>query len=491
MGVPMPSIAIIGSGFGGLAAAITLLHNGITDITVFERSTDVGGVWRENAYPGAACDVPSPYYSFSFAPNPYWPRRYAPQSSILDYLRRVADLYGVRDRIEFNTAVTAATFDSETNEWVLQTDKGTRRFDVLVPAVGQLSQPILPTIPGIETFRGPAFHTAHWDPTVDLAGKNVAVVGTGASAIQVVPQIQPTVAALTVFQRSPTHIAPRPDRGFGAAHQWLHRIPLTDRPRRGFWKIATEALTAALHYSPAATRALQAMLFAYMRVQAGVDRALFDKLWPDHPIGCKRILFSNNYIPALKAANTTLETDPITEIVADGIVTATGRHHEVDAIVYGTGFAATEFLAPLTITGVDGTDLTEAWRDGARAYLGMTVPGFPNMFIVYGPNTNLGSGSIVAMLECQAHYLTEAVQHLPSGAAFDVYPGVEATYDRELQLRLGRSVWAGCDSWYRAESGRVVSNWPGTIAEYRRRTNAFDVTHYAVRAGVPAPQTSH
>ncbi|ORA54480.1 flavin-containing monooxygenase [Mycobacteroides franklinii] len=488
----MTSVAIIGAGFSGMAAAIQLIAAG-HDVTIYERSHDVGGVWRENTYPGAACDVPSAYYCFSFDPNPRWSRRYAPQPEILDYLRAAADKYGVRQRIRFNTSVVAASFDIGTNRWCLETSRGDQFWaDVLVPAVGQLSQPAVPAIPGRDCFAGPSFHSAQWDGSVSLFGRRVAVIGTGASSIQLVPEIAPIVGSLTVFQRSAPHIVPRPDSRLTRLHHLLaSRLPATLRAQRLTWLALTEGFTGVLHYSPLLSRAMTGLSRRFMRYQTRGDAELFEKVWPDYPLGCKRVLFSNAYLPALRRENVTLVTDSIVEITPNGVLSDTGEHHDADVIIYGTGFAAGGFLDHVTITGLDGATLRERWSQGARAYLGMAVPGFPNMFLMYGPNTNLGSGSIVAMLECQAVYIRQAVAALRGGTAIDVDPGTEKVYDGGLQARLTVGVWSRCDSWYVGPDGRVTTNWPGLVHEYRRRTKEFSISDYRVLLPEPTGPTRH
>lgn len=483
----MASVIVVGAGFSGIAAAIELLRGG-HDVIVLERGPDVGGVWRENDYPGAACDVPSAYYSLSYSPNPRWSRRYAPQREILDYLRDNADKYGLYERIRFGVTVREARFDDATHRWTVRFDDGDDQdvvaeldADFLVPAVGQLSTPVLADLPGHDGFTGAAFHSAQWDASVDVTGKKVAVIGTGASSIQIVPRIAEVARSVTVYQRSAPHILPRPDSRLTRAHAMLaRRVPLTLRAQRLLWQGVTEGFTAALHYAPPVARVLELACLAFMRAQAR-DGDLYRAIAPDYPLGCKRALFSNTYIPALRRPNVELVTERVAQVGATGITTADGVQRETDVIVHGTGFAAGTFLDHVSIRGTGGTELGAAWADGPRAHLGITVPGFPNMFLMYGPNTNLGSGSIVAMLECQAHYIREALAAIPDGAAADVLPEVEAAYDDALQRRLASSVWSRCDSWYVTESGRVVSNWPGTVREYRRRTDRFDASEYTLR----------
>ncbi|TSD94605.1 NAD(P)/FAD-dependent oxidoreductase [Skermania sp. ID1734] len=476
----MTSIAIIGTGFGGLGAAIELKQAGYDDVTIFERADDVGGVWRENTYPGAACDVPSPYYSFSFEPNPRWPRRFSPQPAILDYLRDVTAKYDLKRHIRFNTSVSGADYDESTRRWTVHTSGGDVEADVVISAVGQLSRPSWPNIKGRETFEGASFHSALWDHSVDLTGKRVAVIGTGASAIQFVPEIQPQVAKLSLFQRTPPYIVPRPDTEFSPLH---HRVfsalPVTQLTERLAWFGVTETMGVAFLYSKPLAKALTALSRRHMRKQVP-DPELRAKLWPSYPVGCKRILFSSNYLPALTEPNVEVITDGISEITATGVRTNDGMLHEVDVIIYGTGFTASDFLAPLQIRGVGGQDLREQWTDGARAYLGMSVPDFPNFFIMYGPNTNLGSGSIVTMLESQASYIRKAIDHARDAGPISVRADVAEEFDRDTQGRLSGSVWSMCSSWYRNASGRVAANWPGTVTEYRLRTARFNEKDYEV-----------
>lgn len=477
-----PRIAIIGTGFGGLAAAIELKRAGYDDLVMFERASEVGGVWRENTYPGAACDVPSPFYSFSYEPNPRWPHRFSRQPFILDYLKEVADTYGLRESIRFDTEVTAAEYDEASATWKVHTSDGDLVVvDVLVSAVGQLSRPAWPNLTGRETFEGAAFHSAEWDHSVDLAGKRVAVIGTGASAIQLVPAIQPDVDSLTLFQRTPPYLLPRPDTEYSALHhKAFTRLPVTQLAERAGWWMATETMAVAFLKSPPLSKAIERASRAHLKHQVK-DETLRAKLWPDYPVGCKRILFSSNYFPSLTQPNVHLVTEGIEAITPAGVRTRDGVEHGVDVIIYGTGFTASDFLAPMKITGLDGRDLREEWSEGARAYLGISVPHFPNLFLMYGPNTNVGSGSIVFMLECQARFLRQVVDHTARvGRPLSVNPDVEQRWDTELQSRLVDGVWSKCSSWYRNANGRISTNWPGTGTEYRKRTATFDPAEYDV-----------
>jgi cation diffusion facilitator CzcD-associated flavoprotein CzcO len=463
----VPSVLIIGAGFGGIAAAVELRRAGFHDVTVLERGSTLGGVWRENTYPGAGCDIPSPYYSFSFEPNRSWPLRFSLGPEIMDYLTRTAAKYGVAPR--YGVTVTGAEFRS--GQWHVSTSAGPFVADVLVPAVGQLSEPHVPALPG--SFDGPSFHSARWDHSVPLAGRRVAVIGTGASAAQFVPHLAKTASSLTVFQRSAPWVLPKPDTVY---RRWQHR--LFPAERAFFWALC-EVGTLGIQGNRAVARAVAAIARRHLRKQVP-DPALRAALTPDYPIGCKRVLFADDYYPALTQPHVHLSTSGIVSLAANGVRTADGTLHEADVLVYGTGFRTTEFLSSLHVRGVSG-DLSDAWAGGPAAYLGITVPGFPNMFLMYGPNTNLGSGSIVYMLERQARYVRQAVSLLAAGAStLDVRPEVARRYDDEVQRRLSGTAWSGCSSWYRDENGRIVNNWPGLVSEYDRRTRTLAPADYLV-----------
>ncbi len=486
----VPRVVVIGAGFGGLAAAYELAKDGLADVTVLEKADDIGGVWRENTYPGAACDVPSNLYSYSFARKTDWGRRYAEQPDILGYIHDTADRFGLRDLVRTGVEVTSACYDDSTATWRVATSSGdTYEADVLVPAVGQLSRPALPNIPGLDTFAGPSFHSAQWRHDVDLTGKRVAVLGTGASAIQFVPRIRQAAEHVTVFQRSAPYVVPKLDRAYTDSHHAAFaKVPGFAAAMRGTIWETTELLGFALTKAAPLARALQTLASSNLKRHIK-DPVLRAKLTPDYPIGCKRVLFSSEWYPALACGNVDVETETITEVTPTGVRTADGRLHEVDVIIYGTGFKATEFLAPMTITGRGGRDLHAQWAEGARAHLGMAVPGFPNMFLIYGPNTNLGSSSIILMMEQQSRYIRQIVQELargPEARAFEVRRDVEQSYDSGVQSRLERGVWTTCDSWYRTASGRVTTNWPGLVHEYQRRTRIATIEDYHEVLPIPA-----
>ncbi|MBL1078185.1 NAD(P)/FAD-dependent oxidoreductase [Nocardia sp. 2] len=476
-----PSIVIIGTGFGGLGMAMELRRAGFENFTILERGGDVGGVWRENTYPGAACDVPSPLYSFSYEPNPDWSKRCAPQAEIHAYLRGLAEKHGLLSKIRFGSEVTESEYDDATGTWTIRTaDGASLTADVLISAVGQLSRPAVPNIPGSDSFAGETFHSAEWNHAVDLTGKRVAVIGTGASAIQFVPAIQPHVEHMTVFQRSATWILPKPDTDYGPRLRTLFRyLPPTQLVERVGWWAVCETTSLSIVDIPAIRPIVEWIGTTHLDKQVS-DPALRAKLLPDAPPGCKRGLFSNDWFPALAQPNVHVETGGITEITPTGVRSADGVLHEADVIIYGTGFKGTEFLWPMTVTGSQGRKLHDEWAGGARAFKGITVTGFPNLFLLYGPNTNLGAGSIVHIIESQTRYIRQAVELLAGrpGHVLDVRAEVEADYDARIQARLDRSVWSFCTSWYRNTAGRITNNWPGTVTGYRLNTRRLNPSDY-------------
>ncbi|GAA2171378.1 flavin-containing monooxygenase [Actinomadura napierensis] len=490
-----PSIAIVGSGFSGLGLAVRLIRAGFTDLTVFERAGDVGGVWRENTYPGAACDAPSHLYSYSFEPKPDWSRRFAPQPEILAYLRHCARKYGVTEHIRFGCEITRAGFDAAAGQWNLRTAGGeVHRADLLVSACGQLSVPAVPDIPGLADFAGTVFHSARWDHGHDLTGRTVAVIGNGASAVQFVPRIAPRTARLTVFQREPQWVGWKWDRRYPRLRTALNRrFPALQRLSRLAVFVWFEALLNPMLIAPRARRLLSAHVRALCRTTLWSvrDRRLRERLVPSYELGCKRVLISSDYYRALDLPQVDVVTSAVVGATRDGLVTGDGREHPADTVVFGTGFRTRDFVAPMRVTGLTERDLDETWRDGPRAYLGMAIAGFPNFFLMYGPNTNVGSGSVVHMLESQIAYIVQAARTLrdPEVLYMDVREGVLADFDDALQRRLDGTVWnaGGCDSWYLHSGGtgadgrrRNASNWPGSMLAYRRRTRALDPSDYRI-----------
>ena len=471
-----PRIVVIGAGFGGTAAAAALLKAGFDDVVLLEKAPSIGGVWRDNTYPGCACDVPAPLYSYSFAPNPLWSRRYPSHNEILAYLRSTAAALGVESRVRVNSEVTSAIWSD--GRWLVSTRDGlVVEADVLVPAVGQLGNPVLPPIPG--TFAGPAVHTARWRADLPIDGARIGVIGTGASAVQLVPALAGRAAHITVFQRTPPWTLPRPDRRYGAGRRFAYgTMPaLMKLPRAGVW-----AMTVVTGRAITGGRVASALVRTVSRLQRRVqvrDAALRAQVTPDEPMGCKRVLFTNRWLPALSRPDVSLVTEKILEKTPSGVRTADGTVHPCDLLIYATGFAATDFLAGMTVEGRNGRRLTDEWATGAYAHLGLTVPGFPNLFLMYGPNTNTGNTSVLYFLEHQAAYIVQAVQRLAAGARpLEVRRSVAAAFDSEIQHRLTASVWTACRSWYRNAAGRIVTNWPGTASEYRRRVAHLDPTDY-------------
>jgi cation diffusion facilitator CzcD-associated flavoprotein CzcO len=474
-------VIIVGAGLGGIAAAIELKRHGITAIRILERAPDLGGTWYYNGYPGAACDVPSHLYSFSYAQRRDWSRLCSPQQEIHSYLRGVARANDVERLIETNRTVTSCVWDEPSCRWKVHTAEGeTHVADALVLATGQLHQPARPAIEGVEAFAGHSFHSAEWDHDYPLDGKRVAVVGTGASAVQFIPEIAAKVGRLTVFQRTGNWFLPRRNRRYPAAVKAaIKHVPGVQAFRRNFMFQYCEAITVAIRHPNTIGRLVKARSVAFMRLQLK-DPVVREKVWPDYTFGCKRVLFSSHFLPALQRENVELVTDSIASVAPGGIVTADGRLHEVDCIIWGTGFKTTDFMFPMTVTGAGGSQLREAWSRGAHAHLGMAVPAFPNMFIMYGPNTNTSGGSIIVYLEAQAAYLRQALQALRArdAGAIEVRPEVEAASDRVLQARFAGTAWTQCDSWYRDEQGRIVANWPGYMREYLQQTEHLDPNDY-------------
>ncbi|GAA0912227.1 NAD(P)/FAD-dependent oxidoreductase [Nonomuraea longicatena] len=464
-----PRVAIIGSGFGGLCMAIQLERAGITSYTVFEKASGLGGTWRDNAYPGAGCDIPSHLYSYSFEKYASWSRRYPGQPEILSYLDRCADKYGVRRKIRFGVEVVAADFTGRS--WTLTTASGEEAdFDAVVCAVGQLSLPRLPDIPGRDDFAGVSFHSARWDHGHDLTGRHVAVVGNGSSAAQLIPDVAARAARLDLYQRTPSWVIGKADAAFGPLTRMaLHHVPgLQSAYRSWIYQYFEAALWPAFAQGWSAG-ILRARARHHLRGSVA-DPVLRRKLTPEYPPGCKRILVDSGFYPALTRPNVEVVTDPIVRITPDGLQTTAGTRR-ADTIVYATGFRTTEFLAPIAVTGRDGSDLRERWREGAEAYLGISVPRFPNLFLLYGPNTNLGHNSIVFMIECQVRHILNCLPLLGSHGPMEVREEVMAAYRRRLERAMAGMVWGReCGSWYKNAQGRITNNWPARTALYRRLT---------------------
>jgi len=485
-----PRIAIIGSGFSGLCLGIQLKKAGIHSFKIFEKADRLGGTWRDNTYPGAACDIPAFSYCFSFEQKTDWTRKWAGQEEILAYMDHCAEKYGILQHLRFTTEVESARFDADAAVWGLRTRAGEEiEAEVVISAVGQLSRPKVPDIPGLETFRGESFHSARWSHDYNLEGKRVGVIGNAASAIQFIPEVAKQVDHLSVFQRSANWMIPRMDRPYSrkeidrfTRHPWLAKL-------YRWWIWASFELRYPMVFRAGSWLGplFERMAKKYMR-SIIKDPKLREALVPDYPIGARRILISDDYYQALERENVEVVTAGIERVVEDGIVDNEGRTHVVDAILLATGFRTTEFLAPIRIQGLEGRSLEEEWKDGAQAYLGITVAGFPNFFMTYGPNTNLGHNSIIFMLECQTRYIMQCIERIWKGrlAYLDLRPEVQASFNAKIQSELRRTVWAETDrSWYKDEAGRITNNWSGTTSRYWLKTRRVDLSCYrqVVRSG--------
>jgi cation diffusion facilitator CzcD-associated flavoprotein CzcO len=474
-------IAIIGSGFSGLGTAIRLRQEGRDDFVVLECASDVGGTWYFNTYPGCACDVPSHLYSFSFAPNPDWSATYSGQPEIRDYLRRCADDFGVRPFIRFNREVTAARWDDDAACWRLDTTGGPLSARVLVAAAGPLTEPKLPPLPGLESFTGTAFHSARWDHDHDLTGERVAAIGTGASAIQFVPAIQPHVTRLHVFQRTPPWVLPHTSRPITDLERRLYRaVPAAQRLVRGGTYAAREALVLGFVKDPRLMRALERTARRHMERQIS-DPELRARVTPSYTIGCKRILPSNRWYRALAKPNVELVSAAVREVRPTSVVAADGTEREVDTIVFGTGFHVTDMPVGRLIAGRDGRTLDEVWQGSPRAHLGTAVAGFPNLFVLLGPNTGLGHNSMIYMAESQIAHVLDALRRMRERGAdvVEVRPEAQARYNARVDERMRRTVWTtGCSSWYIDANGRNSTLWPDWTWRFRRRTARLDPADY-------------
>jgi cation diffusion facilitator CzcD-associated flavoprotein CzcO len=475
-------VVVVGTGFSGLAASIKLAEAGI-DHVVLERREGVGGTWWDNTYPGCRCDVPSPLYSFSFAPNPNWSELYSPQAEIQGYLEAVAERFGVLPRVRFRTAVSDCAWDEDASIWRVETSRGQFSCNVLVLGTGPLSEPKFPEIEGLESFEGPVLHSARWDPSVDFAAKRVAVVGTGASAIQIVPELQPVVRELHLFQRTPAWVLPHPNRRISPAEQALYRrVPLAQKAVRFGIYALLEAASVALTRRPDLTRFARRVALAHLRRQVS-DPAKRRLLVPSYLPGCKRLLPSNDFYPAVDQPNVEVVPSAVSRVEGSAVVAADGTRREVDVLVLATGFHVTDNPMMEGVSGRGGVSLAKAWSEnGMGAYLGSTVPGFPNMFFLAGPNTGIGHTSLVVMIEAQVRYVMGCFGEMRRRGArrFEVRPEVYEAYNEEVQRRMARTVWStgGCMSWYQDSKGRNPTLWPDFTFRFLQRTRRFDPESY-------------
>lgn len=481
-------IAIIGSGFSGLGMAIKLKQSGENDFVVYEREGGVGGTWRVNHYPGCACDVQSHLYSFSFEPNPNWSRMFAPQPEIRGYLEHCAEKYDVLPHIRLNTEIRSLKWDDDQSLWHIEDAQGHKSTaTIVVSGMGGLSTPAYPKLKGLETFKGETFHSQQWNHDYDLRGKRVAVIGTGASAIQFVPKIQPDVAHLDLYQRTAPWIMPKPDREVSSTEQRLFkRFPVLQQGVRNLIYMMLESRVLGFSISPRIMKLAQRLAIRHIHKQIA-DPALRRTVTPDYTIGCKRILISNDYYPALAKDNVDVVTNGIREIRAHSIITEDGTERPVDAIIFGTGFQAADPVPRGTVFGHGGTDLLDNWKDGPEAYKGTSVAGFPNLFFLMGPNTGLGHNSMVYMIESQIAYVTDALRLMRKGElrSIEVREDAQKAFNNRIQSKLGGTVWniGGCQSWYlHPVSGKNVTLWPDFTWKFRQQTRQFDADAYRLES---------
>jgi cation diffusion facilitator CzcD-associated flavoprotein CzcO len=476
-------IVIVGGGFSGVGMAIRLKQRGIEDFVVLERAPDVGGAWHFNTYPGCRCDVPSHLYSFSFAPNPNWTNTYSPQPEIRDYVRRCAEEFGVRPHLRTNVEVESAAWDEELQRWQVQTAAGVFTADVLISGMGPLTEPKLPEVPGIERFEGKTMHSAQWDHDYDLSGKRVAAIGTGASAIQYVPAIQRQVGKLFVFQRTAPWIMPHGSRPITALeHTLFQRVPAVQRAIRASVYWSKELLVLGFVKRPRLLRAVERLSAWHMRRQVA-DPALRTKLTPHFALGCKRILPSNDWYPALQQPNVELVTGALQEVRAHSVVDSNGVEREVDAIVFGTGFHVSDPPVAEQLRGRDGRLMREVWQGTPRAYMGTAVAGFPNLFLLLGPNTGLGHSSMLYMIETQIEHALLAIEakERRGAATIEVRAQAYEQFNREVDARMQGTVWeTGCTSFYLDDTGRNGVLWPDWTWRFRQQATSFDEQAYAI-----------
>jgi cation diffusion facilitator CzcD-associated flavoprotein CzcO len=481
-------IAIVGAGFAGIGMAIRLREAGIEDFVVLERAEDVGGTWQANTYPGCQCDVPSHLYSFSFEPNPSWTQTYSMQPEIWAYLRRCSERHGVGPHLRLGHELTGATWDEDARRWLVETSRGSFLAQLVIDATGPLSHPAVPAIRGLRRFEGKLFHSARWDHDHDLTGERVAVVGTGASAIQFVPKIAPQVGRMHVFQRTPPWILPHPGRPTTRFERQLYRrLPLAQRLARGLVYWARESLVVAFAKRPRMAAPAEWSARLHLRRQIR-DRELRRKLEPNFRLGCKRLLISNEWYPALTQPNVELVTERIVAVEGREIVLDDGTRREVDTIILGTGFHVTDPPTARLVRGRGGVTLAQAAGDSPRAYLGTAMAGFPNVFKIIGPNTGLGHSSMVLMIESQLAYVIDAIRTMDERGieTVEVRPEAVEAFNAELEEMLQGTVWAsGCSSWYLDASGRNTTLWPDFTFRFRERTRHFDADSYELRVGAP------
>jgi cation diffusion facilitator CzcD-associated flavoprotein CzcO len=489
---PDLDLAIVGAGIAGIGLGIRVRRRGDRSFAIFEAAAEIGGTWRDNTYPGVACDVPSHLYSYSFRPNPAWSRFYAPGAEIQRYLLDSVDAEGLRENIRLSTAVTAMTWDEDAGHWSLETSAGTVTARVLVMAAGRLSHPRLPAVPGIDTFSGPAFHSARWDHSVDLTGQRVAVVGSGASSVQIVPEVAAVASHVSVLQRSAPYVIPRDDPAYTEAELRLFERDPDELARVRsalFWK--AEEAYAQRAAEPHALEAARSRALAHLAAQVA-DPELRAALTPDYEIGCKRVLISNDYYPALTQPHVTLESSALAAVEGSTLVMANGARHEADVVIFATGFHAAEQPYAPTVRGRHGRTLAEHWQGGMTAFASTAVSGFPNLFLINGPNAAVGHNSAIYMIETQIDYVLGALQHQDQSGqrVLEVTAEAEAAYVAMVDDLSASTVWmtGRCDSWYRdPRSGRLTLIWPDFAFAFRDLNGTFSPEPYAVSAPEAEP----
>ncbi len=477
-------VAIIGAGFSGIGMAIALKRAGIDNFLLIERNDSIGGTWWENTYPGCACDVPSVVYSFSFALNPNWTRAYPGQAEIHAYLQTCCDTFDLGSHLRLKTTVTTARYDETQMEWNLTCGTEPIRARVLIGAIGPFSQPSFPTLPGMESFTGECFHTARWNHDIDVTGKRVGIIGTGASAAQCIPHLAAKVASLAVFQRTPPWILPKPDRPISRIERWLRRsVPGFARLERGFYYSIAESLAFGFTKYPRLLRLLERLAKRHLQKHIA-DPLLREALTPDYRLGCKRIIFASDYYPALAEPHVRLITDPIASLDSDGVLTENGLRVPLDILIFSTGFHVADNALPIEIVGRDGLTLSQAWEGGMEAYYGTSVAGFPNLFLLLGPNSGLGHNSVVLMAEAQIRYCIDALRTMRREGLceIDLHPEAQAAFNAALARSLPRTVWqSGCNSWYLNARGRNVTIWPGFTFTFDYHLRRFHAGAYSKR----------
>jgi cation diffusion facilitator CzcD-associated flavoprotein CzcO len=487
---PMPEqqkVVIVGGGLGGICAGIHLSRAGIDDFVILDRAGDPGGTWRDNTYPGCACDVPVGLYQFSFAPSLQWRHVFPRSAEMQGYVRELMDNFALAPRFRGGDGAQSARWDGDRNRWRIRTERGNEfEADAMVAALGQLNRPKLPEIEGMADFSGPSFHSARWDHSVSLARKRAGVIGCAASAVQLIPEVAKEAGHLTVFQRSPNWMLPRLDHEITPEDMDLlitapHLAALT---REQLYQNADYLFWQAFSWTPQGRAAFTRQATMHLEAQVS-DPELRRKLTPDYPIGCRRILFADDYYPTLLRSNVTLETEAIERITPTGVRMSNGVEHELDVLVYATGFETTGWHWSLEVIGREGAALSEAWKNGPEAYLGIAVSGFPNMFMLYGPNTNLGHNSITFMLERQTEYLTQALVEMQRRGIGSMEPSRQAQdrFNRDLQTKLAGTVWAdpSCNSWYKTADGRITQNYSSHTRDYADSVKTVNFADYVTQ----------